>query len=81
MVIAVDPRNTSRRCHACGHVAAQNRKDPGRIPVRLVRPRRGRGRERGPEYILAAGLAVIACGETAQPGRSMKQEPTVSEAA
>ncbi len=26
MVIAIDPRNTSGRCHSCGHVAAQNRK-------------------------------------------------------
>lgn len=25
-IIGVDPKNTSRRCHACGHTAAKNRK-------------------------------------------------------
>ncbi len=80
MVIAIDPRNTSRRCHACGHVAVQNRK----TQAAFLCVQCGHAADadvNAAQNILAAGLAVIACGETAQPGRSMKQEPTVSEAA
>lgn len=41
-VIAANPRNTSRTCPECGHVAAENR-PPGEVPLRLMRPPGARG--------------------------------------
>jgi putative transposase len=80
MVIAIDPRNTSRTCADCGHVSAENRKTQaaflcvhcGHVADADVN---------AAQNILAAGHAVIACGERAQQGPSKKQEPSVSEAA
>jgi putative transposase len=74
-VIAVPPRNTSRTCPACRQVSADNRQTQARFAcvecgfeenADLV----------GAVNILAAGHAVIVCGEPAQSGRSAKQEPT-----
>jgi putative transposase len=80
MVIAIDPRNTSRTCPSCGHVAAENRKT--QAVFRCVRC----GHEADADVnaaknILAAGHAVIACGDTKSACRLPAQEPTVSEAA
>jgi putative transposase len=74
-VLAVNPRNTSRTCPACGHVSAENRQTQAKFEcvecgfaanADLV----------GAINVLAAGHAVLACGGTAQSGRPMKQEPT-----
>jgi putative transposase len=73
-VLAVPPRNTSRTCPACGHVSAENRQTQAKFAcvdcgyeanADLV----------GAINVLAAGHAVLACGELAQSGRSVKQEP------
>jgi putative transposase len=73
-VLAVPPRNTSRTCPACGHVPAENRQTQAKFAcvdcgyeanADLV----------GAINVLAAGHAVLACGELAQSGRSVKQEP------
>jgi putative transposase len=73
-VLAVPPRNTSRTCPACGHVSAENRQTQAKFAcvdcgyeanADLV----------GAINVLAAGYAVLACGELAQSGRSVKQEP------
>jgi putative transposase len=80
MVVAVDPRNTSRTCPCCGHVSAENRKS--QAVFRCVRCDHAADADvNAARNILAAGHAVIACGERAQSGPSMKQEPSVSEAA
>jgi len=80
MVVAIDPRNTSRICPCCGHVSAENRKS--QAVFRCVRCGHAADADvNAARNILAAGHAVIACGETAQSGPSMKQEPSVSEAA
>ena len=80
MVVAVDPRNTSRTCPCCGHVSAENRKS--QAVFRCVRCGHAADADvNAARNILAAGHAVIACGERAQSGPSMKQEPSVSEAA
>jgi putative transposase len=80
MVVAVDPRNTSRTCPCCGHVSAENRKT--QAVFRCVRCGHAADADvNAARNILAAGHAVIACGERAQSGPSMKQEPSVSEAA
>lgn len=74
LLIAVDPRNTSRKCPACGHIAKENRLTQAHFEcvecgftenADLV----------GAVNILAAGYAVLACGEAVQRGRSVKQEP------
>lgn len=73
-VLAVPPRNTSRTCPACGHVAAENRTTQARFAcvdcgfvenADLV----------GAINVLRAGHARLACGEGALAA-SMKQEPT-----
>lgn len=73
MVIAVPPRNTSRTCPVCGHVSADNRKTQASFKCVNC------GFEANADHvaacnILAAGLAVIACGDGAL-APSVKQEP------
>jgi putative transposase len=73
-VVAVPPRYTSQRCSCCGHVDAANRKTQDRFACTVC------GYESNADLnaarnILAAGHAVLACGEPAQSGRSAKQEP------
>lgn len=74
-LVVVPAKDTSRRCLACGHVTADNRRTRARFrcvacgfqeDADLV----------GAINVLRAGHARIACGERAQEGRSMKQEPT-----
>lgn len=80
IVVAIDPRNTSRSCASCGHVSAENRKT--QAVFWCVRCRHAADADvNAARNILAAGHAAIACRERAQSGPSMKQEPTVSEAA
>ncbi|MCP5162316.1 MAG: IS200/IS605 family element transposase accessory protein TnpB [Hahellaceae bacterium] len=73
-VIAVNPRNTSRTCPCCGRIAKENRTTQAKFEcvecgyannADLV----------GAMNILAAGHAVLACGERVQQDRSMKHEP------
>ncbi len=74
-VIAVPPRNTSRTCPACRQVSADNR----RVQARFACVQCGFEENAdlvGAINVLAAGHAVIACGEPVQSGRSAKQEPT-----
>jgi putative transposase len=75
MLLAVPPHNTSRTCPCCGHVAKENRitqavflcVDCGYVNNADVV---------GALNVLARGYRVLACGESAQLGRSVKQEPT-----
>ncbi|MBX3320530.1 MAG: transposase [Nitrospira sp.] len=74
-VLAVPPQSTSRTCPVCGFVSADNR--PTQATFECIEC----GYEEhadlvGAINVLAAGHAVLACGETAQSGRSVKQEPT-----
>jgi putative transposase len=74
-VLAVPARNTSRTCPACAHVSAENR----RTQVRFACVECGYENNAdlvGAINVLAAGHAVLARGEWAQSGRSVKQEPT-----
>lgn len=73
-VLAIDPRNTSRTCPACGCISKENRKTQTQFMCTEC------GYENHADHvgainILAAGHAVLACGEKALQGRSMKQEP------
>ena len=74
-VIAVPARNTSRKCPVCDHISADNRKTQAAFACVNC------GYENNADIvgainILAAGHAVLACGEIAHLGYSMKQEPT-----
>jgi putative transposase len=73
-VLAVNPRNTSKTCPCCAHISADNRKTQQHFACVAC------GHEEhadlvGAKNVLAAGHAVLACGELAQSGRSAKQEP------
>ncbi|AQR65005.1 cytosine methyltransferase [Aquaspirillum sp. LM1] len=78
-LIAVPPQNTSRTCPSCGHVSAENRPTQARFECMEC------GFEENADLVgainvLRAGHARLACGELAQSGRSVKQEPAeVSE--
>src|SRR6266702_577517 len=73
--VAVPPQNTSRTCPSCRHVAAENRKTQALFAcVRCAH-------EANADHVgaingLERGQRLLACGETAQSGRSKKQEPT-----
>jgi len=73
--VAVPPQNTSRTCPCCGHISADNRKTQALFEcVRC-------GHEANADHVgainvLERGQRLLACGETAQSGRSVKQEPT-----
>jgi putative transposase len=76
ILIKIPPRNTSTRCSKCGHTCSENRTSQSRFSCI------GCGYAENADFnaaqnILAAGLAVLACGENPL-GISLKQEPTVS---
>ena len=73
-LIAVPPRNTSRTCPACGDVSEENRQTQALFCCAEC------GFEENADLVgainvLRAGHARLACGELAQSGRSVKQEP------
>ena len=73
MVVAVPPHHTSQRCSACGHTHASNRLSQSQFSCTAC------GHEENADTnaaknIEAAGLAVLACGESGLP-HSSKQEP------
>ena len=46
----IDPANTSRTCHECGHCEALQSREPRRVPLPGVRPPGARRCERRPEH-------------------------------
>jgi putative transposase len=73
-LIAVPPQNTSRACPRCNHVSKDNRQTQSRFACMSC------GYENhadvvGAINVLERGQRLLACGETAQSGRSVKQEP------
>ena len=75
IVVFVSPRNTSRTCPHCGHIAAENRLTQSRF-VCMQCHYENNADLVGAINILRAGHARLACGETVQLGRSVNQEPT-----
>lgn len=74
-VVAVPPHHTSQTCPCCGHVSKDNRQMQAKFACVEC------GFEENADLvgainILAAGHAVLACGELVLLGRSLKQEPT-----
>jgi putative transposase len=73
ITLFVPPAYTSQKCSACGHVHPDNRK--GEVFRCLACGQTMDADTNAAINIEAAGHAVLACGETAQSGRSTKQEP------
>ena len=74
-VLAVPPAYTSQRCADCGHTAKENRLSQSKFRCQVC-GYTANADVNGARNILAAGHAVLACGEMVQSGRSLKQEPT-----
>ena len=74
-LIAVPPQNTSRTCPCCGHVAKENRQTQARFEC-VDCGFEGYADVVGAINVLRAGYARLACGELAQTGDFVKQEPT-----
>lgn len=79
MLLTVDPRNTSRACVCCGHTAKENRQS--QASFECVECGYSENADiNAARNILAAGHAVLACGEAIRPratvAASQKHEPT-----
>lgn len=72
-VQAVPPQYTSQRCSCCGHVSRDNRTTQVKFEC-VVCGHSENADINAARNILAAGHAVLACGEMVQSDRSMKQE-------
>jgi len=75
-LIAVPPKHTSTSCSACGFSCSENRTSQATFACVKCNHRQNADLNAA-QNILAAGRAVIACGEKALAS-SLKQEPTVS---
>jgi len=73
-VLAVPPHNTSRTCPACGHVSADNRLTQARFEC-VECGYSNNADVVGAINVLERGHRLLACGELAQSGHSVKQEP------
>lgn len=73
-VLAVPARNTSRTCPACGHVSADNRQTQAKFAC-VDCGYKNNADMVGAINVLERGHRLLACGELAQSGRSVKQEP------
>ncbi len=72
VLIPVNPQYTSQKCNVCGHTEKQNRKTQSEF-VCIKCHHQENADLNAAKNILAAGLAVLACGEIGLPN-SMKQE-------
>ena len=76
LLLSVSAKNTSRKCAVCEHVSSENRITQARFKC-VACGHSENADLNAARNILAAGRAVLACGEKPL-GISMKQEPTVS---
>jgi putative transposase len=74
-VLAVPAHYTSQRCSCCGTVSKDNRQSQAKF-ICVSCGYETNADLNAAKNILAAGHAVLACGEMVQQGRSVKQEPT-----
>jgi putative transposase len=75
MLLAVPPHNTSRTCPCCGHISKDNRLTQATF-LCVDCGYENNADIVGAINVLERGYRLLACGEMAQSGRSMKQEPT-----
>ena len=74
-LIAVPPQNTSRTCPVCKHVSAKNRQTQATF-LCVECGYANHADVVGAINVLERGYRLLACGESVQSGRSVKQEPT-----
>jgi putative transposase len=74
-LLAVPPHNTSRSCPCCGHVSRDNRITQAKF-LCVDCGYENHADVVGALNVLERGHRLLACGESAQSGGSMKQEPT-----
>lgn len=74
-LLAVPAHNTSRTCPCCGHVSKDNRQTQAKF-LCVDCGYENHADVVGAINVLERGYRLLACGEPAQLGRSMKQEPT-----
>ncbi len=74
MLLAVPPHNTSRTCPCCGHVSKNNRQTQAKF-LCVDCGYENHADVVGAINVLERGYRLLACGEMAPSGRSMKQEP------
>jgi putative transposase len=72
-LLLVDARNTSRRCAACGHVSADNRRDQASFVCVACGHSSNADTNAATNILGRAGCARIACGDPSVDG-STKQE-------
>ena len=72
-LIQIDPKHTSQKCHVCGYIDKDNRTSQAEFCC-LQCHHQDNADQNAAKNILAAGHAVIACGEMGLP-ISLKQEP------
>ncbi len=73
-LIAVPPHNTSRTCPCCGHISKENRRSQSQFAC-VACGYQNHADVVGAINVLERGHRLLACGESAQLGRSVKQEP------
>ena len=74
MLLAVPPHNTSRTCPCCGHIAKENRITQA-VFLCVDCGYENNADVVGAINVLERGCRLLACGESVQSGRSVKQEP------
>jgi putative transposase len=75
ILLPVPPHNTSRTCPCCGHVSKDNRQTQAKF-LCVDCGYENHADVVGAINVLERGYRLLACGESAQSGRLMKQEPT-----
>ena len=75
ILLAVPPHNTSRTCPCCGHVSKDNRQTQAKF-LCVDCGYENHADVVGAINVLERGYRLLACGESVQSGRSMKQELT-----
>ncbi|GAC30618.1 RNA-guided endonuclease InsQ/TnpB family protein [Brumicola pallidula] len=79
MLLAVPPHHTSQTCPCCGHVSKDNRLTQAQF-LCVDCGYANNADVVGAINVLERGYRLLACGESAQSGRSVKQEPTEGRA-
>ena len=75
MLLAVPPQYSSQECPACHHIAKENRKTQAQFECMSCNYK-NHADVVGATNVLERGHRLLACGESVQSDRSMKQEPT-----
>ena len=75
ILLAVPPHHTSQTCPACDHVSKDNRQTQAKF-LCVDCGYENHADVVGAINVLERGYRLLACGESVQSGRSLKQEPT-----